>query len=100
MFDSGFSRLQILNNVQSKLVQLRAALEAVNDLYGWASGVSSADLVGIGFSQADANALLSAIADARAEYLIRTTGLPPGTYPQPASAYVYGASQNQVIGPQ
>lgn len=77
----------------------RQALNTLNDLYQWASGVSAADLEAVGFTSADANTLLSAINDAHAEYLIHTTGQPPGTYPQAASAYVYGASQNQVIGP-
>jgi len=84
--------------VTAKLVALRAALEAVNDLQGWASGVSPADLEGIGFSAGDASTLLSAIADAGALYSIYSAGQPPGTYPQAASAYIYAASQRQVTG--
>jgi hypothetical protein len=90
----------VIINVQAKLVALRKAFDDIATLYAWSSGVSSADLQAIGFSAADAATILSAIADAHAEYLIRTTGQPPGTYPQAASAYVYAASQTQVIGPQ
>jgi hypothetical protein len=43
---------------------------------------------------------LSAVADAHAEAILHSTGLPPDTYPQPASSYPYAASQSQVIGPQ
>jgi hypothetical protein len=99
MFDTGQSKAQVLANVQTKLSQLRAALQDIDDVYSWSSGVSEADLVGLGFTPADADALLSAIQDAHAEHLIHTTGLPPATYPQPASAYIYAASQNAVIGP-
>jgi hypothetical protein len=99
VFDTGQSQAQILANVQTKLSNFRAALLECANLYSWSSGISSQDLVGIGFSAADADALLTAINDAHAEYLIHTTGVPPSTYPQPASGYVYMASQNAVIGP-
>lgn len=89
----------VAGQITQALKNHRAALEVLNDLFAWSSGLSAADLQGIGFSAADATALLSALNDAHAEYLIHTTGLPPGTYPQPASAYVYQASQTQVIGP-
>lgn len=89
----------IIQNTQMKLKALRAAYDEILELYAWSSGVSVADLTAIGFTSADAATLLSAIADAHAEYMIRTTGQPPGTYPQAASAYVYAASQTQVIGP-
>src|SRR5690348_3829278 len=89
----------IWNQAVAALKEHRRALEVVNDLYAWSSGVSAADLEAAPYSMSasDAAALLSAIADAHAEYLLHTTGLPPGTYPQPSSAYVYAASQNQVI---
>jgi len=90
----------VAGNVTQRLLALRNALDAVQDLYGWSSGISLADLEAIGFSAADASSLLSAVADAHALAEIYSTGLPPGTYPQPASAYVYAASQRQVIGPQ
>ena len=48
---------------------------------------------------ADAQSVLSALADANALRQIYETGLPPATYPQPPQAYVYAASQRQVIGP-
>lgn len=97
---SALTVASIVNSVQQRLLAHRAALDALNELYSWSSGVALADLQAIGFSAADAGTLIAAIADAHAEYLLHTTGLPPGTYPQPASAYVYAASQTQVIGPQ
>lgn len=100
MFTAGIDEAQVLSLVQGKLVTLRNALEAVADLHGWSSGIAASDLVSLGFSQADANTLLAAIADANAVAQIYSTGLPPSTYPQPGSAYVYAASQRQVIGPQ
>lgn len=90
----------IAGNIQQRLIALRAAFDGIADMYGWTSTVAVADLVAAGFTAADANMLLSAANDAYAEYLIRVTGLPPSTYPQPSAAYVYSASQRQVIGPQ
>jgi hypothetical protein len=89
----------LVQAVQSRLVTLRNALDAAVQLQGWASAVAVTDLEGIGFTAADAQALLSAIADANALAQIYLTGLPPSTYPQPASAYVYAASQRAIIGP-
>jgi hypothetical protein len=89
----------LVQAVQSRLVTLRNALDAATQLQGWASGVAVTDLEGIGFTASDAQALLSAIADANALAQIYLTGLPPSTYPQPASAYVYAASQRAIIGP-
>jgi hypothetical protein len=86
--------------VTQKLGALRAALNGVVELYQWTSGLATADLVGIGFASADAGDILSAVADSNALAQIDTTGLPPGTYPQPASAYVYAATRARIIGPQ
>jgi hypothetical protein len=58
------------------------------------------NLTGIGMASGDADAILSALADANALSSYYNTGLPPGTYPQPGSAYVYGASQRIVLGPR
>lgn len=96
----GISMVQVAQNTQARLIALRDALSAVQDLYGWLSGVSEGDLEALGFSAGDAGALQSAVADANAVADIYSTGQPPGTYPQAASAYVYAASQRQVIGPQ
>lgn len=95
------SASQITGIVQEALSAHRAALERVNDLFAWTSGIGAADLEAapISMPAADAGALLSAIADAHAEYQLHTTGLPPATYPQPAQAFVYGASQTAVLGP-
>jgi hypothetical protein len=92
---------QVATNIQQRLLALRAALEGVEDLYGWTSGLTAADLAAAsGYSEDDAPAVLSAVADANALAQIANTGLPPSTYPQPSTAYVYAASQRQVIGPQ
>lgn len=98
VFD-GITAVIVTQRVQSKLGALRDALNDVADEYRWTSGVSAGDLEGIGFSAAGANAVLSAVADANAVAQIYETGLPPGSYPQPASAYPYEASQAIVLGP-
>jgi farnesyl diphosphate synthase len=54
---------------------------------------------GLGFDVDMLFAVRSAVADAHAEYQLYATGTVPGSYPQPASAYVYAASQVRVIGP-
>lgn len=95
------SPAQVVASIQSKLINLRNAVKDVQNLFGWTSGLAAADLAtASGYSAADAAVVLSACADANALAQIYSTGLPPGTYPQPASAYVYAASQRQVIGPQ
>lgn len=99
MFE-GISMVQVASNTQARLIALREALQGVQELYAWSSGVAVAELQTLGFSATDAASLQSAIADANAVAQIYSTGLPPSTYPQPASAYVYAASQRQVIGPQ
>jgi hypothetical protein len=96
---------QIAGNAVGKLVALRAALRDVNDLYAWTSSASLADLeavppAGPGLIAADATMILTGLADANALWQFYATGLPPASYPQPPSAYVYGASQRAVIGPQ
>lgn len=91
---------QVIAQVSQCLVVIRNAMDVADNLYAWSSGVSLADLEGIGMSQADAQALQSAIADAHAISSLYNNGLPPGTYPQPSSAYAYGASQRLVIGPR
>jgi hypothetical protein len=98
---SNLTAAGILSQVARALINHRQALEVLNDLYAWSSGLSAADLTAapISMSAADANALLSALADAHAEYVLHNTGQPPAAYPQAASSYMYAASQNQVIGP-
>ncbi len=102
LFNPGsLSPQQIITLAQSRLAAHRRALLDINELYGWLSSQADADLVtGIGFDVDALSAVRSALADAHAEYLLYSAGLPPGTYPQPASAYVYAASQIRVIGPQ
>ena len=87
---------QILPNVQSRLITLRKALEDIVDMYDWVSEQALADLEAAGFSQADAQAVQSAMADANAiAQLYLGGGL--GSYTLP---YNFSASQRQVIGPQ
>lgn len=100
MFTAGMSEAGVLADIQSVLGNLRSALDAVNRVYSWSSGIAGSDLVTLGFSSADATALLSAMNDAHAIAQIYSTGQPPGTYPQAASAYPYSASQSAVIGPR
>ncbi len=99
---SNLSAATIMQQVTLALKNHRQALEVIEQLFAWSAGIAASDLEAapIGMSATDATALLTAIADAHAEYLIHTTGLPPGTYPQPSSAYIYANSQNQFIGPQ
>lgn len=101
MFDTGLSQAQVLSSIQAKLQSHRDSLYEIAKMYAWSSGLSGTDMESAtGVPAGQGATLLSAIADAHAEYLTHTTGLPPGTYPQPASAYIYAASQTQVIGPQ
>lgn len=101
----GMTAQALINHIAQKLLAHRETLAALAELYKWSSGVSSADLAamppdGPGMRVADADALLGAIADARAEYLVHTTGQAPGSYPQVAGdPYIYENSQNRVIGP-
>lgn len=95
---------QIMARVSGALVNHRQAMEVLNSIYAWTSGITAADLEaappnGPGLSVVDANAVLTAVADAHAEYLIHVTGQAPSSYPQVSSPYVYAASQNALIGP-
>jgi len=95
----GNTQQVIIYQSQAKLAALRNALDDVVNFYLWLTAYANSDLVAAGFSSADASALLAAFADGNALCQIYRTGLPPGTYPQPPSAYVYAASQRTIIGP-
>lgn len=96
---ANFSPGMVAQNVTQGLIVIRTAMNVAEDLYLWSSGVALADLVaGAGLAQTDAQAIQTAIADAYALNRFYNTGLPPAGYPQPPSAYVYGASQRIVIG--
>ncbi len=86
---------QIAGNAQARLVNLKNAFEAVSDFYQWLSAYSQSDLEAVGFSPADASALLSAFADANEEYVLRNGG-GLGSYTLP---YNFSASQRVIIGP-
>lgn len=98
MFTPPQSPQQAQLNIQAQLAAVRTALQNAADLYGWSSGIAASDLATAWpIPLADANTYLSAIADAKALHDFYQTGLPAESYPQPQSAYVYGASQQQVI---
>ena len=58
--------------------------------------------MGIGIAQADADAVLSAVADAYVHVQLDKTGVIPASYgyTMPATPYVFANSQRRVIGPQ
>jgi hypothetical protein len=90
----------IITQVQTALAQIRAAMNAAANLNGWASGIALTDLTaaspdGPGMADADAQALLSACADAYGLSLLYTTGTDPRNV---ATGYNYGASQRLVLG--
>jgi hypothetical protein len=88
------------SSAANKLQALRDALNDCAGFYAWIAGVQQSELETLGLAQADAQALQTAFADANALADFYSTGLPPSSYPQPASSYVYGASQRQIIGPR
>lgn len=79
------------------------AMDEVQQFQEYLSGIAVADLentaAGMGFSAAYAQGLKSAFADADAARQLIQTGLPPSSYPQPPSAYVYAASIYAIMGP-
>jgi hypothetical protein len=90
----------IVNRATQFMVNLRDTFTEIEDLDNWMVAQSDADLEALGFTAGDLSMLRSALADANALAQICNTGLPPGTYPQPPSAYVYAASMRQIIGPR
>jgi hypothetical protein len=89
------SQLSISANVQSELASLRRALEAVSSLYSWLTAYAVADLVAVGYSQADAQSIFNAVTDAN-ELNVLYNGGGLGTYTLP---YNFSASQRIIIGP-
>jgi hypothetical protein len=85
----------VMSNAQALLVAHRNALEACGDFHSWLSAYAQADLVALGFSSGDAQAILNAFADANEEAVLHTGG-GLGTYTLP---FNFSASQNAVIGP-
>jgi hypothetical protein len=100
-FPAGITQAYIVNNAQAKLATLRNALEDVENFYQWLITNAQTDIEAspISMDTASTSALFTAFADANAMYQIYSTGLPPGTYPQPTSAYTYATSQRVIIGP-
>lgn len=100
-FPAGITQQYIVNNAQNKLSALRDALTACEQFNQWLITNAQSDIEAspISMDTASTTALFNAFADAHALYQIYSTGLPPGTYPQPASAYTYATSQRVVIGP-
>jgi hypothetical protein len=100
-FPAGITEQYIVNNAQAKLSALRDALIDCEQFNEWLITNAQADLEAapISMDTPSTVALFGAFADAHALYQIYTTGLPPGSYPQPTSAYTYATSQRVVIGP-
>lgn len=101
-FTAGITEQYIVNNAQNALVQLRDALNRVNDFYLWLSAYAATDLEAapVSMDSVSAGNVLSAFADAHALYEIYMTGQAPSTYPQvTGTPYVYGVSQRVIIGP-
>jgi hypothetical protein len=100
-FPAGITQQYIVNNAQTKLATLRNALEDCENFYQWLVTNAQTDIEAspISMDTASTSALFAAFADANALYQIYSTGLPPGTYPQPTSAYTYATSQRVIIGP-
>lgn len=95
IYSAGITQAYVNNNVQTKLLALRQALNNVNDLYLWLSAYAQSDLVTLGFTSADAQDILNAVADAHELYVLFTGG-GLGTYTLP---YNFSASQRIVVGP-
>jgi hypothetical protein len=92
----------IISQVQQALLQIRKATELGLELYGWSSAIALSDLTaappnGPGMPLADAQAILSACADAYGYSMLYSTGTDPRN---PGAGYPYGASQKIVIGPR
>ncbi len=89
----------IVSQVVMGLLQVRKGIEAAEELYAFSAGVSSEELQalppdGPGFSQADADAIRSACADAFALAELYRKGTTTQSYPD---GYVLGATQQRVI---
>lgn len=98
MIATGLSQSQVQNLVQQRLIALRNALDDVQKLYGWTSGLSPADLsTASGWSTGDATGVQAAVADANGLAIIAQTGTDPRN---PGANYVYLASIRGVVGPQ
>jgi hypothetical protein len=98
---TGLSPAQVVSLIQTKLIAHRNALNDLQDLYRWTSGLAVADMeTAAGLSAADASTYLSAVADGNAEANTHYNGTPGGAYPAPSSDYIYANTQAQVVGPQ
>lgn len=102
----------IIAQVQVTLLQIRDAMNAATALGEWGAGVSLDELTappapvdgsgdggpyGPGMNSGDAQAVLSACADAAGLASLYNTGTDPRN---PPAGYNYGASQRLVIGPR
>jgi len=90
----------VVNRTTQFLVNMRDTFTEIVDMYKWVSAQTDADMEAIGFTAGDLPMIRSALADANALAQIYLTGLPPGTYPQPGSAYIYATSMRAIIGPR
>ena len=97
-FPAGITASNVTSNAQSRLMQLRYALEAANNYYLWLSAYAASDLEAapLSLDAASAQALLNAFADAHELYTLYNGGA-LGTYTLP---FNFSASQSVIIGPQ
>ena len=91
----GITQAYVTNNAQAKLSALRRALEDAADMHQWLAAYADTDLVALGFTQADADQVLAAMADANELHVLYNGG-DLGSYTLP---YNFSASQRMVIGP-
>jgi hypothetical protein len=96
IFTAGVNLQALVAQAQQRLINLRRALEDIEDFYKWTSAQSLADLEALGLSPADAQALQTAFADGN-ELAVLYNGGGLGAYTLP---FNFSASQRQVIGPQ
>ena len=94
--------MTVIQMFQVTLIQIKDAMNAAQSLGQWAQGVSLDDLtaeppVGPGMDEANAQALLSAAADAWGHAQLWFNGNDPRNVP---AGYNYGQSQRLVIGPR
>jgi hypothetical protein len=89
------SQATVTSRVRNALSNYRDSMKPVEDVYRYLAGYSVADLVTLGFSNADAQDIKTAVADAHQEVVMHTGG-GLGTY---AANYDFSAAQNRVMGP-
>lgn len=91
---SGVTQIQVTQNAQRVLMNLRDALNQCMAMNEWVQGQTAVDLENLGFSAADVTILQAAFSDVAALFAITHNGTPPTV------AKDYTVNATQVIGPQ